>query len=122
MLTLLVQAGYGVSHLHATPPGICHRDIRRANVLVASRDPLRICITDFGLSHVLDAGGPSSTVTQIGPVGVCVRACVCVDVCVSVCAMCADVLECVCLSVCHPPSSQPGARLRPSPLSAASRR
>src|SRR5690349_11879599 len=48
---LSLQAGHGIGHLHANR--IMHRDVRAVNFLVASRDPLRVCATDFGLSHAM---------------------------------------------------------------------
>jgi serine/threonine protein kinase len=61
----------GVRHLHSVL--LVHRDVRADNFLVASRDPLRMLITDFGISHQMtDAAGTaaSTSFTLIGPVGI----------------------------------------------------
>ncbi len=52
-LTLLKQAIAALLHLHSL--GILHRDLRAANVLVATVDPLCILVADFGLSHHMSA-------------------------------------------------------------------
>jgi serine/threonine protein kinase len=51
VLHILHQVIAAVSHLHKL--GIIHRDIRSANILVDSLDPLRVVVADFGLSHLL---------------------------------------------------------------------
>jgi serine/threonine protein kinase len=50
VLTVIRQVVAGLHHLHRL--GILHRDVRAANVLVASLDPLRVVLADFGLSHM----------------------------------------------------------------------
>jgi serine/threonine protein kinase len=47
------QVVAGVRHLHSL--GILHRDLRAANVLVASLDPVRVLLTDLGISHLVSA-------------------------------------------------------------------
>lgn len=83
MLTVLAQCAEGLAHLHAH--GLVHRDVRADNYLVASRDPVRVLISDFGLSHQLSeasAASPSAasgSVSFIGPVGMlCLHQPVCV--------------------------------------------
>ena len=76
MLEVLVQCGNGVLHLHKG--GLCHRDIRCANFLVASTQPLKVQISDFGLSHALPQSGSGSTYNTVGPIGTCVFLSVCV--------------------------------------------
>jgi tRNA A-37 threonylcarbamoyl transferase component Bud32 len=46
------QIAAALEHLHAA--GIVHRDLKPANVLVRSRFPLDLVLTDFGLSRSLD--------------------------------------------------------------------
>ncbi len=53
VLALLKQAITALLHLHSL--GILHRDLRAANVLVDSLDPLQIRVADFGVSHLLSA-------------------------------------------------------------------
>jgi serine/threonine protein kinase len=70
VLGILYQCAAGVRHLHSVL--LVHRDIRADNFLVASRDPLRMLITDFGLSHKLTGAASTSASTSftlIGPVG-----------------------------------------------------
>ncbi len=43
----------GLLHLHSL--GILHRDLRAANLLIGSLDPLHVLLTDFGVSHLLSA-------------------------------------------------------------------
>jgi serine/threonine protein kinase len=50
VLAVFRQVVAGLRHLHRL--GILHRDVRAANVLIASLDPLRIVLADFGLSHM----------------------------------------------------------------------
>lgn len=71
VLVVLHQVGSGLHHVHSC--GICHRDIREENVLVASSSPLRLALTDFGLGHILREGvdKPSATYETKGPVGAC---------------------------------------------------
>ena len=51
VLTLLRQAIAALLHLHSL--GILHRDLRAANILIASLDPLHVVVADFGVSHQL---------------------------------------------------------------------
>ena len=70
--------------------GILHRDLRAANVLVDSLDPLQIRVADFGVSHLLSAFARgemykgASKVTSVltgaaalGPLQVCICGCGC---------------------------------------------
>ncbi|TNY35145.1 serine/threonine-protein kinase [Thermomonospora catenispora] len=49
---IAAQLTAGLEALHRA--GIVHRDLKPENVLLLSTDPLRVAITDFGLSKVLD--------------------------------------------------------------------
>ncbi len=53
LLDILRQVVAGVRHLHRL--GILHRDLRAANVLVASLDPMQVMLTDLGVAHLLSA-------------------------------------------------------------------
>jgi serine/threonine protein kinase len=53
VLRMLHQSGAGLHHLHLR--GIMHRDLRAANILVASAVPLQLKVTDFGVSHQLSS-------------------------------------------------------------------
>ncbi len=53
VLSILEQAVAGLLHLHSL--GILHRDLRAANLLIDSLDPLRVLVADFGTSHRLSA-------------------------------------------------------------------
>jgi serine/threonine protein kinase len=72
---ILLQAADGLSYLHSL--GVIHRDVRGDNVLIASKDPLRVVLSDFGLAHRQDGAslglgsGVSLTKTTMGPYGVC---------------------------------------------------
>lgn len=46
------QLSAGLARLHEA--GIVHRDLKPENVLVRGTDPLRLAITDFGLSRVIE--------------------------------------------------------------------
>ena len=48
MLQVLQQSLAGLTYLHGE--NIVHRDVKPSNILVASRNPLKIKIADFGLS------------------------------------------------------------------------
>ena len=50
-IAILRQCVSGLHHLHQL--GILHRDLRAANVLVTSADPIHVVIADFGVSHQL---------------------------------------------------------------------
>lgn len=66
---ILTQCATGIAHLHSC--GVIHRDIRCSNMLVASKDPLRVVVADFGLSHILrGCDGLSTSATMLGPIGV----------------------------------------------------
>lgn len=49
---VVAQLAGGLERLHAA--GIVHRDLKPENVLVRSTAPLRLAITDFGLSRVIE--------------------------------------------------------------------
>ena len=51
-VVLLRQSLQGLEHLHTH--GYAHRDVKPANILLKSRVPLHIQISDFGLSHHVD--------------------------------------------------------------------
>jgi serine/threonine protein kinase len=51
VLGIFLQVACGVLHLHSL--GILHRDVRAANVLVASLDPVEVALADLGVSHQL---------------------------------------------------------------------
>jgi serine/threonine protein kinase len=53
VVLLLKQCVAGLRHLHAV--GIIHRDLRAANVLVDTLDPLQVYLADFGVSYRLSA-------------------------------------------------------------------
>jgi serine/threonine protein kinase len=44
------QVVEGVQHLHDY--GILHRDLRAANILVASLNPVHVLVTDLGIAHL----------------------------------------------------------------------
>jgi tRNA A-37 threonylcarbamoyl transferase component Bud32 len=52
VVEVVQQVAAALEHLHAV--GIVHRDLKPANVLVRSRFPLDLVLTDFGLSRSLD--------------------------------------------------------------------
>jgi serine/threonine protein kinase len=68
-LDIIRQAAVGLSHLHAN--GVIHRDVRAVNFLVASKEPLSVKITDFGLSHTLENDAAKEYVFSktSGPIG-----------------------------------------------------
>jgi serine/threonine protein kinase len=69
-LAILIQTCKGVKHLHSF--GLIHRDIRADNVVVYSRDPLHVRITDFGLAvHMTSPkfGDEETTSDTTGPGG-----------------------------------------------------
>ncbi|MEV5708378.1 serine/threonine-protein kinase [Actinoallomurus sp. NPDC052274] len=49
---VVAQLAAGLERLHAA--GIVHRDLKPENILVRSTAPLRLAITDFGLSRVIE--------------------------------------------------------------------
>jgi serine/threonine-protein kinase Chk2 len=49
-LTLIRQSASAVSYLHGQTPPIVHRDIKPENILVESRSPFHIKLSDFGLA------------------------------------------------------------------------
>jgi serine/threonine protein kinase len=51
VLHVSVQVLTGLQHLHRL--GILHRDFRASNILVESRDPLRVIVAGFGVSHAM---------------------------------------------------------------------
>ncbi len=60
VLSILRQVVAGLLHLHSLGILRLHRDLRAANVLVDSLDPLRVVLADFGLSHLVSAfAGPT---------------------------------------------------------------
>jgi serine/threonine protein kinase len=50
VLTILEQGASALSYLHEQRPPIVHRDIKPENILVSSRSPLHIKLSDFGLA------------------------------------------------------------------------
>ena len=53
VLALLKQVLAALLHLHSL--GILHRDLRAANILITSLDPVHAVVADFGVSHLLSA-------------------------------------------------------------------
>ena len=51
VVKMAMQCCSALHHLHGM--GIIHRDVRSANILLMSRKPIRVAITDFGVSHQL---------------------------------------------------------------------
>ncbi|KAJ8113165.1 hypothetical protein ONZ43_g5215 [Nemania bipapillata] len=51
---ILHQSASALAYLHQLPDPICHRDIKPENILVRSRNPLHIKLSDFGLSKAGD--------------------------------------------------------------------
>ena len=64
-LQVLMQSLSGLQHLHRL--GILHRDLRAANVLLGSLDPLTAMLTDFGVSRILSKF--SEQAGTMGPAG-----------------------------------------------------
>jgi serine/threonine protein kinase len=52
-LDVLQQVIAALMHLHSPPVNILHGDIRAANVLIDSQDPLKARVADFGVSRRL---------------------------------------------------------------------
>lgn len=52
---IIRQVALGVYQLHQQ--GVCHRDIRASNVILAAKDPLKIKLIDFGFSCMLPKDG-----------------------------------------------------------------
>ncbi|MBA9003802.1 protein kinase domain-containing protein [Thermomonospora cellulosilytica] len=52
VVEVVAQLAAGLTALHGA--GIVHRDLKPENVLLLGTDPVRVAITDFGLSKVLD--------------------------------------------------------------------
>jgi hypothetical protein len=48
-LSIAQQVAEGLMHVHRS--GVVHRDVRAANVLIVSTQPLRVVLADFGLSQ-----------------------------------------------------------------------
>ncbi len=48
-LSIAQQVAAGLMHVHRS--GVVHRDVRAANVLVVSTQPLRVVLADFGVSY-----------------------------------------------------------------------
>ncbi len=55
LLEVFRQVVAGIAHVHDS--GIVHRDLKADNVVVCSRDPLQVKITDFGSAVVLNESG-----------------------------------------------------------------
>lgn len=49
---IVTQLADGLGHLHRA--GIVHRDLKPENILVRDTSPIRLAITDFGLSRAID--------------------------------------------------------------------
>jgi serine/threonine protein kinase len=50
-LSIAQQVAAGLKHVHKS--GVVHRDVRAANVIVISLEPLRVVLADFGVSRRL---------------------------------------------------------------------
>ncbi|TFK21998.1 kinase-like protein [Coprinopsis marcescibilis] len=60
LVELLTQAASGLSYLHSfRPNAVIHGDIKASNILV--KDDGQACLTDFGLSRVLETRGYTTT-------------------------------------------------------------
>jgi serine/threonine protein kinase len=70
VLDIMRQVVAGVRHLHRL--GILHRDLRAANVLVASLDPVHVLLADLGVAHLLSAfardAAPDITASKVSTV------------------------------------------------------
>ena len=58
------QMAAGIAYAHAA--GIAHRDIKAENVLVFSKDPLRVKVTDWGLAYRRDIDSPEKKRERCG--------------------------------------------------------
>ncbi|KAI1124123.1 kinase-like domain-containing protein [Nemania abortiva] len=70
-LTILFQASSAVADLHSYTPPIAHRDIKPENILVQTRHPLEIKLSDFGISKAAyfletNCGTPRYTAPEVG--------------------------------------------------------
>lgn len=56
----------GLIYLHnGIRPPMVHRDIKAANILLTDDDTMDVCITNFGLAHLVqDTGGKTSTMVK----------------------------------------------------------
>ncbi|GAQ88551.1 Putative serine/Threonine protein kinases, partial [Klebsormidium nitens] len=56
----------GLNYLHNDiQPPMLHRDIKAGNILLAEGPPVRACITDFGLAHLVSGAGGHVTSTMV---------------------------------------------------------
>jgi serine/threonine protein kinase len=68
---LLLQAANALQYLHSQTPSLVHRDIKPQNILVKSRDPFHIKLTDFGISKydadnlITNCGTPRYTAPEV---------------------------------------------------------
>jgi serine/threonine protein kinase len=54
-LDITLQCIAGLMHVHSY--GVLHGDVRSANFLVAAVNPLRVVVSDFGVSKLMDSEG-----------------------------------------------------------------